>query len=163
MKIKIQLKRVALAMTLVLNLFVVAMSYANNISVGRYLAVSATPQKDQQQLLQQQIQVRFPQNILTIKQAVNFLLQFSGYQLATENTISVSVNTMLEQPLPEVDKNFGPMSLEQGLVTLSGDSFYLLIDPVNRLVSFKLKPSYEKLYEPPNKKIKVLKLKRKVK
>ena len=143
-----QLKHYALAALLCLCfLGATASSFANNISIGRYLSVAAKPQNDQQRLLQQQIQIKFPQNILTIQKAVGFVLQFSGYRLADLKQMNHSARDMLGQPLPVVDKTFGPMTLEQGLTTLSGNAFYLLIDPIHRLVAFQVNPRYRNLYE----------------
>lgn len=143
-----QLKRVALGGLLCLSILgITTSSYADNIRVGRYLSVADSPQADQQQLLQQQIQVKFPQNILTIEQAMQFILQFSGYRLEKTSSMSVLVQSMLKQKLPEVDRNFGPMTLQDALTTLAGDTFYLLIDPVHRLVAFKIKPQYQVLFD----------------
>jgi len=121
-------------------------SFANHLSVGRYLSVAVKPQSPQQHLLQQQIQIRFPENILTIKQAVRYALQFSGYHLADLNQMNKPAQAMLSQALPEVDRTFGPMTLEQGLMTLSGRTFSLLIDPVHRSVAYKIKSNYRELY-----------------
>lgn len=118
-----------------------------NVIIGRYLTVNAKPHHSQQHLLQQQIQIKFPENILTVKQAMEFMLQFSGYRLAPFNQTGRDVKAMLEQPLPEIDRTFGPVSLQEGLVTLAGGAFYLLIDPVHRLVSFEIRPRYSGLYE----------------
>ena len=43
------------------------------------------------------------------------------------------------QPLPMVDRDFGPMTISQGLETLAGSHFQLLIDPVHRQIAFRLK------------------------
>ena len=143
-----QLKRCLLSGLLCLSVLGAAtISFADNISIGRYLSVAEKPQSEQQRLLQQQIQIKFPQNVLTIKQAVQFILQFSGYRLCDIDQLSQPAKEMLSQPLPEVDRTFGPMTLEQGLKTLAGDSFYLLIDPVNRIVGFKVRPTYRDLYQ----------------
>ena len=131
-----QLKRYALAGLICLSFLSGSIpSFANNISIGRYLSVAEKPKIEQLRLLQQQIQIRFPQNILTIKQAIDFLLQFSGYNLSDMRTLSQPAHQMLKQPLPEIDKNFGPMTIEQGLTTLAGNSFHLLVDPVHREIA----------------------------
>ncbi|MDP1574337.1 MAG: pili assembly chaperone [Coxiellaceae bacterium] len=148
MKKHAQLKTYVLSGLLCLSVFATATScFANNVIVGRYLSVAATPAADQKNLLQQQIQIKFPQNILTIKQAVKFILQFSGYRLCNENELDKPAKKMLSQPLPEVDRTFGPMTLKQGLQTLAGNMFYLLLDPIDRLVGFEIKPDYRHLYE----------------
>lgn len=117
-------------------------SFASNVSISRYLSVPVKPKFQQIHLLQQQMQIKFPQNVLTIKQAVRFLLQFSGYRLADDKVMDQSSLNMLDQSLPEIDRAFGPVTLEQALSTLSGDTFYLLVDPVNRKVGFQLKSAF---------------------
>lgn len=144
-----QLKRYALAASLCLCFGATTASFANNITIGRYLTVAEKPQQEQQRLLNQQIQIKFPQNILTIKQAVEFVLQYSGYRLTDLQQMNQPARDMLNQPLPIIDKTFGPMTLEQGLITLAGNEFYLLIDPVHRLIGYKIKPAYRCLYKEP--------------
>src|SRR3990167_2701727 len=134
MKKHVRLKHCVLGGLLCLSVLgTITTSFANKVVIGRYLSVVAKPQDDQMRLLQQQIQIKFPQNVLTLKQAIQFVLQFSGYRLCNDSELSQSVEEMLNQPLPEVDRTFGPMTLEQGLQTLAGNMFYLLVDPVNRM------------------------------
>lgn len=148
MKTQKKLKRCALAGLLCLNVLgAFSLSFATQMSIGRYLTVATKPKLSQERLLQQQIQIKFPENVFTIKEAMQFMLQFSGYRLANLNSMGNASNAMLCQALPEVDRNFGPMSLEQGLLVLSGDAFYLLVDPVHRLVAFQIKPQYAFLYQ----------------
>lgn len=158
MKKQRQLRRCALGVLLCLGIlsltpFCFAGSTTNHVSIGRYLSVAAKPQREQQRLLQQQFQIRFPQNIFTVKQAVEFILKFRGYRLAEMNKMHRPARDMLNQPLPEVDKKFGPMCLKEGLITLAGKLFYLLVDPVHRLIAFKLKAQYRKLYTKTHKRI----------
>ena len=122
-------------------------SFASNITIGRYLSVAAKAQNDQAHLLQQHIQITFPQNILSIQDAMQFILQFSGYRLCDVKNLNASARAMLRQPLPEVDRTLGPMTLEQGLQTLAGNMFYILLDPIHRLIGFQLKPAYRDLYQ----------------
>ncbi|MBX9706087.1 MAG: hypothetical protein K5Q00_07500 [Gammaproteobacteria bacterium] len=136
-----------LAALLFVIIFKITTSFADQVNVSRYLAVDVKPQQSQTRLLQQQLQIKFPQDILTLKQAVEYVLQFSGYRLAESSHMSKATQTMLAQALPEVDSTFEPMTLEQALTTLAGESFYVLLDPVNRLVSFVLKPNYQPLYQ----------------
>lgn len=144
MKQHTQLTRWVLAGCLCLNLC--GTSFANTISIGRYLTVAAKPLPAQQHLLSQQIQIKFPENIFTVKQAIEFLLQFRGFRLASLQSMQPAAKAMLDQPLPEVDRTLGPMRLEDALLTLGGSPFYLLVDPVHRLVAYQLKPKYQSLY-----------------
>lgn len=120
---------------------------ANSVAIGRYLSVTLKARPAQSQLLQQQIEIQFPKNILTIRQAAQFILQFSGYQLASENKLNTEAKVLLEQSLPEIDRTLGPISLKEGLETLSSNTFYLLVDPIHRKVGYLLKPTYQQLYK----------------
>lgn len=117
----------------------------SRVTIGRYLSVAATPSPAQQHLLAQQVNVKFPASVFSIQDAIQFLLQFSGYRLATAHR-SPGVTAMLAQPLPAVDRHLSPMPLQDALITLAGSVFYLLVDPVHRLISFQLKQPYQSLY-----------------
>lgn len=118
----------------------------NNISIGRYVSVPSSVELGQIHLLQQQVQITFPQNVLSLKDAVNFTLQFTGYHLIDDDHMTDAMQSLLNQPLPEVDRQLGPFSLKDALLTLSGNDFYVLVDPVHRLISFRMR-SYEPLYQ----------------
>jgi len=118
----------------------------NQSVVGRYLTVSQIPLVGQADLLSQTFEVRFPNNINTIGDAINYLLHFSGYRLIETRKLCPAAQSLLIQPLPEIDRNLGPLSLKDGLLTLAGEPFQLIVDPVHRLISFSLKPSYAKIY-----------------
>ena len=38
------------------------------------------------------------------------------------------------------------MPLKDALLTLAGDDFYLLVDPIHRLIAFRIRFAYEHLY-----------------
>jgi len=118
---------------------------ANNLtSIGRYTTIDNSPRSYQTDLLSQIIQVRFTRNILTVGDAVNFLLKYSGYSLLAEPNLNQALKITLGKPLPIVDKEIGPVTLKTALITLIGPAFYLTQDPVNRVIDFKLKPNYLK-------------------
>lgn len=123
---------------------------ARTISIGRYVAVPEKPRHEQTHLLAQQIQIIFPQNVLTIGEALQFMLQFSGYHLVNTKQLSQATQVMLKQRLPEIDRKLGPVNLLQGLMVLAGPPFIVLVDPVHRLVGFQLKPNDQYLFDPTN-------------
>ena len=140
-------KRHAFALLLGLTAMMpMAPTLADNIPIGRYVSVAAAPEPSQAHLLQQNVQVSFPQNILTLKDAVNFMLQFTGYRLVNDSQLSSAALALLAQSLPEVDRQLGPMPLKDALLTLAGDDFYLLVDPIHRLIAFRIRFAYEHLY-----------------
>lgn len=113
-------------------------------TIGRYLTVEDKPKAAQVDLLSQTIQVRFPQNIQTIGDALQYVLRYSGYSLADTTKQSPALKNTLTKPLPLIDRNFGPMPLKDALITLAGPAFSLLQDPLNREVNFSVKPSFNK-------------------
>lgn len=114
--------------------------------VGRYLTISHKTNQSQMNLLSQNIQVRFPQTVQTIGDAINYLLRFSGYSLVAIDQMNSALKTTISKPLPVIDRELGPISLKDGLITLVGPAFYIKEDPINRLVDFQLKPAFAKRY-----------------
>lgn len=119
---------------------------ADLTEVGRYLTVDNKPKLAQTDLLSQTIQMRFPQNVQTVGDAMNYILRLSGYSLVPAEKMSHALTTTLSKPLPAVDRDFGPMSLKDALTTLAGPAFYLVQDPLNRMVDFRVKSQYAHLY-----------------
>jgi type IV pili sensor histidine kinase/response regulator len=110
---------------------------ANDSQVGRYSLLAATPTEAQAELLATTMTVRFPGRIQTVGEAVQYLLQRSGYRLASLEAIGPDTIALFALPLPAVHRNLGPMMLRDALETLAGPSFHLVQDPVHRLVSFE--------------------------
>jgi conjugative transfer region protein (TIGR03748 family) len=117
-------------------------AYENATQIGRYVTVSNKPKLSQVNLLSQVVEVRFPQNVQTIGAAMNYLLHFSGYSLVAMSRINSEFKSTLNKPLPIVDRQFGPMSLKNGLATLAGPAFNLIDDPINREVNFSLNTTF---------------------
>ena len=110
---------------------------ANDIQVGRYSLLVATPTEAQAELLATTITVRFPARIQTVGEAVRYLLQRSGYRLATAESIGPDTVALFALPLPAVHRSLGPMTLRRALEMLAGPTFSLVQDPVHRLIAFK--------------------------
>lgn len=111
---------------------------ANDVQVGRYSLLSATLTEAQANLLATIITVSFPERIVTVGEAVQYLLQRSGYRLATAPVTTPETAELLTLPLPAVHRQLGPITLTQALETLVGPVFRLIHDPVHRLISFEL-------------------------
>lgn len=125
----------------VLIVFLTSTSFAsvNKTMVGRYVSIENKPTQAQTDLLSQLIEVQFPQTVQTIGDAINYLLRYSGYSIVDDSHQSPSLKSTLKKLLPLVDRNFGPMSLRDGLSTLVGPAFVLIQDSLNREVNFKPK------------------------
>ena len=133
------------AVFIILSVALLSSTYAADSSIaGRYLTNSVKPKPAQINLLSQIIQVRFPQDIQTVGEAINYILRFSGYSLVAPNRMEQAFITTMTKPLPVIDRELGPISLQDGLITLAGPAFYFSHDPINRVVNFHLKPKYKR-------------------
>jgi type IV pili sensor histidine kinase/response regulator len=109
----------------------------SEVQVGRYATVRAAPSVEQADLLIGQVSMSFPKSVVTVGQAVYYLLQPSGYRLSPQGTAEPIRKTLLNLPLPEPHRALGPMPMQTALETLAGPAFRLVEDPVHRLVSFE--------------------------
>ena len=110
---------------------------ASDIQVDRYSLLAATPTEAQAELLATTMTIRFPARVQTVGEAVRYLLQRSGYRLATSESIGPDTVALFTLPLPAVHRNLGPMTLRDALETLAGPAFHLVQDPVHRRVTFE--------------------------
>jgi len=111
--------------------------HANEVQVGRYSMLSATPTEAQADLLATSIQVQLPKRIHTIGEAIHYLLQRSGFRLAASEAMAPDTTVLFDLPLPAVHRNLGPISLRKALETLAGPAFQLVQDPMHRLIAFE--------------------------
>ena len=111
--------------------------HADDVQVGRYSMIAATPTAAQTDLLATTINVQFPQRIQTLEEAVRHLLQRSGYRLAAAESIGPETMALFALPLPAVHRSLGPMTLRDALATVAGSAFRLVQDPVHRLITFE--------------------------
>lgn len=116
------------------------------LQTGRYTKVKNIPPVDQLNPLKVVIRTTIPQDVTTVRDSVNFLLVRSGYELADDSVLSKEAKTLLSHELPQIHRNFGSMTLDQALHTLAGESFELVVDPVNRKIAFELTEKIARLY-----------------
>lgn len=108
------------------------------MQTGRYTHVKNIPPVDQANPLKVVVLTKIPQSAQTIGDSVNYLLARSGYSLADTRVMSNETRTLISLPLPQVQRNIGPITLDKALKVLGGDSFELVVDPVNRIINFEL-------------------------
>jgi conjugative transfer region protein (TIGR03748 family) len=111
--------------------------YANDVQVGRYSLVAARPTAAQLDPLEATMMLQFPEGMQTVGDAVHYLLQSSGYRLASLEATHPEAAFLSGLPLPTVQRTLGPLTLRQALATLAGPAFRLVEDPVHRLVTFE--------------------------
>lgn len=112
---------------------------ANITPISRYASVTNKPMTAQINPLKAVQQVHFPQQIQTIGDAIEHWLKYSGFHLAPEKKQQESLKIILKQPLPQVDRTLGPISVADGLTVLVGQHlFSLKHDDLLREVNFTL-------------------------
>lgn len=77
-----------------------------------------------------------------VKQALEQLLQGTGWKLAEFIASEPEINRLYKQPFPIHKSKLGPMPLDEALVWIAGDAWQLVVDPVNKLISYELLPKY---------------------
>src|SRR5687768_8538929 len=91
-------------------------NYAANVTqVHRYATIENKPLAAQINPLLAIQTVHFSPEIRTIDQALEHWLRYSGFHLAPANKQSENLKMILQQPLPQVNRNLGPLSIKEGL------------------------------------------------
>lgn len=78
----------------------------------------------------------------TVQNALYALLEGTGYRLAETYAADPRIFRLYNQPMADHKKRIGPMSLDKALTWIAGDAWALVVDPINRLVSFEVKDQY---------------------
>ena len=120
----------------------------NNLHVSRYVESTPGPTEAQFNPLHVVIpRIRFGNNIHSVGQAINYLLIDTGYRLSRIHP-DIRVEQILKLRLPDIQRNMGPLTLEQALKTLVSEPWILSVDPVHRLVSYELPDHYRQASTP---------------
>lgn len=99
---------------------------ANITQVGRYATVNNQPLAAQINPLKTVQQIHFPSSVQTIGEAVEYWLRYSGYHLAPQDKQNESLKQIFQQPLPQVTRNLGPLTIADGLTVLVGKTLFSL-------------------------------------
>ncbi len=78
----------------------------------------------------------------TIFGALIEILEGTGYRLAHDQIADPEISRLYRQPYPELQRNIGPEPLRRVLKRLAGPGWQLVVDPVNRLLTFELHSRY---------------------
>ena len=122
-----------------------AYAVTNYTHFGRYLTVTNAADGNDPYGINGIVQRQFPDNIQTIGGAVRYTLSGTGYHLLPRSYSTSVVNRLYGYPLPVYLRSIGPMSLKSALLKLSGDTYQLVVDPVHRLITYRLRNNYQGL------------------
>ncbi|SUO96627.1 hypothetical protein [Suttonella ornithocola] len=78
----------------------------------------------------------------TVKAALEELLLGTGWKLADEYAADPMIFKLYNQSLPEQKQHLGPIQLNDALVWIGGNAWQLIVDPVNKLISYEVKAPY---------------------
>lgn len=121
----------------------------NTSMVGRYVTTLNEATADQVNPLLTVATFKFTPNIANVGQAVNQVLQYSGYALAPH--LGSAVQQTLLKPLPYSVRELGPLPIKDALSVLMGQNvFILVVDPLHRLVDFDVNPDIQNAIYPPS-------------
>ena len=117
--------------------------------INRYATVENKPLRAQVNPLLAVQQIHFPQSVQTVGQAMTYWLQYSGFSIAKVDKQPASLQAVMQQRLPQIDRNLGPLTIKDGLEVLAGQEVFTLTqNPLLREVNFKLKPAFEPIIKP---------------
>ena len=107
------------------------------VQTGRYTEVDPIPLPEQIDLLSAVVFVEFDVSASIVGDAVETVLEGSGYQLSDSPDHSGERELLLGFALPDVHRTLGPISIRDALKTLAGEGWMLVEDPMHRLVTFR--------------------------
>ena len=81
-------------------------------------------------------------NAYSVEDGLRQLLAGSGWELAQPMHADPQIWRLYRQPWPDNKRTISPMPLGEALSWIAGDGWTLVVDPVNRLVSFEVAPRY---------------------
>ena len=110
--------------------------------VERYSTIAPVASVAQTDPLEVVVTIVFPNQIATVDEALRYVLRRSGYRLASTEAADPANSVLAKQPLPEVHRQLGPITVARALSTLTGPAWSTVVDPVHRLVSFDLAQDY---------------------
>lgn len=111
---------------------------AGELQLSRYQTVTLQPSDEQIDLMSNIVEIELPAEVKTVGQAISHLLEGSGYRLLSAKLAEPYRVSLFSLPLPEVQRQLGPISLRDALELVSGPAFRLVVEPVYRLVTFAL-------------------------
>lgn len=78
-----------------------------------------------------------------VKDGLQKILKGTGWKLAGSNSADPEIKRLYRQPYPNHKRKIGPMPLDEALVWIAGPAWSLVVDPVNKLISFDLSTQYK--------------------
>ncbi|MDC5870294.1 hypothetical protein OPW39_15910 [Vibrio europaeus] len=118
---------------------------AEYIQTDRYGLELAEPTKEELDPLSITVKINFPPNVVTVRDAIKYVMEPSGWVLADEMANDSALAITLDRPIPQVHRNLSLMPLRTVLQVLVGGYFEPVEDPIRRIYTFDLKEEFRGL------------------
>lgn len=119
----------------------VAQQDAPLVRTGRYTALAQGASDAERDPLAQTVTLRFPAQVRTVRAAIEHALRGTGYRFAD---FDAGTAVAPDLPLPDVQRELGPLLLAEALAVLAGESWQTRVNPVTRIVSMNLRPEFRR-------------------
>ncbi|HAV1520161.1 TPA: hypothetical protein JG825_003480 [Vibrio parahaemolyticus] len=114
------------------------------VRTGRYSKSLAKPSQSQQDPLSMNVDLVFPKYVMTVGDAIQYLLLPTGYSVPSNSEwLDPAFVIVGKQPLPINQKKIKG-SVKDVLKALTGERFIVVRDDVNRLVAMDYMERWEK-------------------
>ncbi len=115
------------------------------LRTDRYTLLRTGARAEQRAPLKTPVHIRFAeQEVRTVGEAIEALLQGSGYRIAyrSEENCLLLHGLLLSRPLPDSLRELGPVSVREGLRTLAGKAWQLEVQELGRSLYFRVHPEF---------------------
>ncbi len=120
-----------------------ALASPPTVQVGRYTTMQAVPTAAQKDPLLTLGTFHFGVSVTSVGEAIAQVLRPTGFHLVPLDHLPSVAQAVLTKPLPYSQRHLGPLRIQDALRVLMGEAvFTLVVDPVHRLVSFRVKPRF---------------------
>ena len=110
---------------------------------GRYERIKPQAHYFQRFPLQKTYNGQIPRTYRNIGEAIDFILNKSGYRIASHKRHEFDeMYVLFLYPVPDVQRSFKNIQISEILQTLAGKAFDVYVDDVNREIGFKLSKKY---------------------
>lgn len=85
------------------------------------------------------VRTTYPQNMRTVAEAAEYVLEPTGYHLTTSRIASRTAARLAAQPIPPIARLNRTMPIIDALQLLVGLDHWVIVDPQHKLVTFQEK------------------------
>lgn len=110
---------------------------ASEVSVGRYTIAETEASKVQRFPLIEVKTIIVPQDAVTNRQTVEYLLMSTGYSQASDIVRSPEDKALMRRPLAHSNREFVNLTILEMLSIIAGLGYKPVVDPINRLIAFE--------------------------